>query len=303
MQHDPCQAYLASLTSPKSIRVARASLNAFARCHGCESHETFCWSDLSAGHIAHFNQQQISEGKSPNTINMRLSLLKSVAQQARLLHIISADEHERIKAIKRIKGRREPAGRFIEDDEFRYIIRSIKAQAEAEKPNPAIRRDLAILAVARYGGLRRTELALLDLEDCNWGDMSLRIKGKGNNRRDQALPEFVIDIISDWIDVRGEHHGPLFTRIRRHGIVTPDRLTDQGIYYIVTTMQERAGLEAVKPHDIRRTYCTSLLDEGNDLSVVSDLMGHADIRTTKIYDRRDATTRSRVARSQKNIFN
>lgn len=51
---------------------------------------------------------------------------------------------------------------------------------------------------------------------------------------------------------------------------------------------------AVVPHDFRAAYATSLLDSENDISVVADLLGHADIKTTKIYDRRGEKARKKA---------
>jgi integrase/recombinase XerD len=320
---DPCSSYLLSLSSDQSIRVAKSALNAFARSRGFNDYSSYPWGQLTADEISAFMVHERTRLKktgtsstlskkakgnqkeqriSPLTINTRLSIIKRVAHVARLQEVISEREYNRIKDIKRDKGTREPRGKVIDDNDFLQILTSLRKSKKKGQENPAALRDLAIFAVARYGGLRRTELASLDLEDCVWEQMSLRVRGKGNSYRIQPLLEAVIDLINDWIDVRGEHEGPLFTRIRRHGFITKERLTPQGIYHIITTVQENSEFKSIKPHDLRRTFCTQLLDEGVDLSMASKLMGHADMRTTQIYDMRDEKAKAETARNQRNVL-
>jgi len=71
----------------------------------------------------------------------------------------------------------------------------------------------------------------------------------------------------------------LFTRIYKGQIITTERLTDHGIYYIFDTRRQEAKIVTFTPHDLRRTFA-------GDLSTVQRLMGHANANTTSGYDRR-----------------
>lgn len=59
-----------------------------------------------------------------------------------------------------------------------------------------------------------------------------------------------------------------------------------GVYALLVSLAERAGLAHFTPHDLRRTYAGDMLDCGVDLKTVQDLMGHATPITTARYDRR-----------------
>lgn len=78
----------------------------------------------------------------------------------------------------------------------------------------------------------------------------------------------------------------MFTRIRRFDTLTYDRLTDQAVYHILQVRQKQAGIAKCGPHDLRRTFATAMLDNGEDLITVKDAMGHASVATTQQYDRR-----------------
>jgi site-specific recombinase XerD len=293
--------YLAGLTSRKSLRTALSSLKSFLKVQGHHDVNSYPWDTLSADKLKLFTQEQLEKDLQPATINTRLSILKKIAKENLLLGHLEIKDYERIRAVKRIKQiRTEPNGRFIEDEEFVQIAKDIR-KTEAENPASAAR-DLALLALSRYGGLRRSEIVSLNMDDCIWENCKLRVRGKGRRDRSQPLPSYVMDFVSDWIDQRGEWDGPLFVRIRRHSSLSHDRLTDQGVYYVITQMQKRLGLRHLTPHDLRRTYCTALLDDGADLSLVSDLMGHADLSTTKIYDRRKDSAKAEVVNQQKNLL-
>ncbi len=116
--------------------------------------------------------------------------------------------------------------------------------------------------------------------------MKLTIKGKGNKERVNPLNNRVIDIIETWLDERGRSAGPIFVRILKGGKITALPMTDKTVYNIIIRRYQECGLKRLTPHDLRRTFATALLENGEDFFVVQDLMGHASIETTKRYDKR-----------------
>jgi integrase len=92
--------------------------------------------------------------------------------------------------------------------------------------------------------------------------------------------------IKDWLTVRGDNPGALFVPVRRHGERAGMQLSTQAIYNILRKRAEQAGVQAVSPHDLRRTLITHLLARGVDLVTVSRIAGHASVTTTAHYDRR-----------------
>jgi len=148
-------------------------------------------------------------------------------------------------------------------------------------------RDAAIIALLKIAGLRRAEVAALHLADFNRTTQTLTVQGKRNKTRTVPIEDKgALDALSDWLYLRGEGAGALFTRIRKGGTILADGLSDQAIYSMLKKRGAEAGLSAFTPHDIRRTFAGDLLDAGVDLVTVQKLMGHSDANTTAGYDRR-----------------
>ncbi|HDW2768016.1 TPA: tyrosine-type recombinase/integrase, partial [Klebsiella pneumoniae] len=136
-------------------------------------------------------------------------------------------------------------------------------------------------------GLRRSEIVALDMGSMIYKDRALKVLGKGNKERMAYVPGGAWKRLDKWVEeVRGTHEGPLFPRIRRFDDVTGERMSDQAIYHILETRRVEAGLEMFAPHDLRRTFASSMLDNGEDIVTVKDAMGHSSIATTQKYDRR-----------------
>lgn len=74
--------------------------------------------------------------------------------------------------------------------------------------------------------------------------------------------------------------------VRKGGRVVRERLSPQSVLRVCEKRAREAGVEGFMPHDLRRTYISTLLDRGADLSMASELAGHASPTTTKRYDRR-----------------
>jgi site-specific recombinase XerC len=73
------------------------------------------------------------------------------------------------------------------------------------------------------------------------------------------------------------------------------RLTCQSVYRILNRRASQAGIAALSPHDVRRTTATHLLERGVDLAVVQRMLGHKQLSTTIIYDKRGEKAKKKAA--------
>jgi integrase len=103
--------------------------------------------------------------------------------------------------------------------------------------------------------------------------------------------------VEAWLQVRGEKAGPLFCPIRQTGEIRLRRLGGESVAYILRRRQEQCGSATFTPHDLRRTFVSTLLEAGVDTFTVQKLAGHADPTTTARYDRRGETAKRRAAQS------
>ena len=140
--------------------------------------------------------------------------------------------------------------------------------------------DTTITAVAIGGGLRRAELARLELEHYRDGVVTVH-KGKRNKTRVVPLPQGAQAALNDWIAVRGDWPGPIFTRILRGDHIQRVGLTAHAIQLIIDARRQAANVAPFTPHDLRRTFAGDLLDANVDISTVQKLLGHSSPATTR----------------------
>lgn len=95
-----------------------------------------------------------------------------------------------------------------------------------------------------------------------------------------------------WLELRGDSPGPFFCPIDRVGTLRlPKAMTGEAIRQLLERRRVAAGLAAMSPHDLRRTYASDLAD----LPAVQQLLGHASPATTSRYDRRGDRARRAAA--------
>jgi len=92
-------------------------------------------------------------------------------------------------------------------------------------------------------------------------------------------------VISDWIKLT-DGSGPIFRQIR-NGKLTSDAIHYYEIYRLIKDRSAQSIGESVTPHDLRRTFVTTLLSANIDLNTVRQAAGHQSIQTTAIYDFRN----------------
>tara|TARA_B110000881_G_C18572107_1_gene516205 strand:- start:71 stop:958 length:888 start_codon:yes stop_codon:yes gene_type:complete len=146
------------------------------------------------------------------------------------------------------------------------------------------KRDLALLELFYASGLRLSEICGARLEYFDQEDHFLRITGKGNKTRLvpvggralKALDNYLTGERSNLVTKKTSSH--IFLSVRG-GPLSPDRVRQ-----IVKDRAQQAGIEQnIYPHLLRHCFATHLLENGADLRVIQELLGHADIATTQIY--------------------
>lgn len=294
---NPASAYILSLNSPRSRQTMASFLNIMARILGATGAESCSWGSLRRHHVMGITEMLRDSGRATATVNTCLSALKGVAKEAWMLKLMDVESFQHIQAVRNLRGSRLPRGRALKTEEIRMLFSACEADSTYLGP-----RDAALLAVILGCGLRRSEAVGLSLSDIVTDERALRVLGKGNKERLAYMPAGTWQRVQLWIEqVRGEVPGALFTRIRRFDTLTYDRLTDQAVYHILQVRQRLAGIEQCAPHDLRRTFATAMLDNGEDLITVKDAMGHASVTTTQQYDRR-GEERLRSARDRLNLL-
>jgi site-specific recombinase XerD len=251
------------------------------------------WRELRYEHVAAIRAKLEEQGKAPATINATLSALRGVASAAFNLGQISAENYQRLRSIKPVRGDRLPAGRALSAGELSALM-----GACATDSGPAGVRDAALIGVLYCAGLRRAEIAALDVSDCTMdeGAAELKVRGKGNKERIAYLDNGARDALEDWLQLRGELPGPLFVPINKGGRVLHQQLSEQAVYNTLRKRAKQAGVKEPSPHDLRRSFISDLLDAGADIATVQKLAGHSQVTTTAKYDRRGEHAKRRAVK-------
>lgn len=157
-------------------------------------------------------------------------------------------------------------------------VDALLAQPNPEDPIGA--RDRAILELLYATGMRVSELCSLHLTDLS--DTFVKVRGKGKKERIIPVGKKAIAAVDHYLlHYRGEvtdPTGPLFANARGEPI---DRIT---VWNRVKFYAKKAGIsKSVSPHTLRHSFATHLLENGADLRLIQDMLGHEDIGTTDRY--------------------
>ena len=174
-----------------------------------------------------------------------------------------------------------------------------KLFASIETSNVVGLRDRAIIGILIYTAARRGAVSKLTRGDFYYAaeQWVLRFQEKGGKTREIPVRHDLQAFITDYIDQLG-HTGdeaPLFpTAYRKTKTLTKNPMSGDDIGHMVKRRIKDAGLpKNLSPHSFRATTATDLINQGVPLEDVQHLLGHADARTTKLYDR----TRRKVTRN------
>lgn len=291
---NPAAVYLAGL-APSGRRSMASALGSVARLAGFADWETMPWASLRYEHVTALRTALEEQGLAPASVNRALSAIRGVMAAAWHAGQITAEELAHIRAVKGVTASALPAGRAIPSGELAAMMRAC-----AEDPTPAGVRDGAIVALAYSAGLRRAEIAALEVGGLVADDgqtITVRLVGKRRKEREVPIANGAAAALRDWLTVRGRDPGPLFWSGRSGGHLNRGRgMSAQAIRDIIDRRAKQAGVAApVRPHDLRRSFVTDLLEAGVDIATVAKMAGHESVTTTQRYDRRGEEAKRKAA--------
>jgi site-specific recombinase XerD len=268
-------AVLNSLTSPASRRVYEYAIDQFTSWYCSEPRLAF-----NRIVVVRYRMHLESRGLAANTINQQLAAVRRLAHEAADSGLLSP---ELAAGISRVKGMKQLGFR---SGNWLTVEQSSQVLGLAAGASLRAKRDYAMLAMLFGCGLRRSELVGLQVDDVqmrqgHWAIVDLI--GKGGHIRTVPIPGWVKAALDQWAAEAGIMQGRIFRAIARVGKVWGKGVSQNVVWYVVKTCCERAGLQHIAPHDLRRTCAKLCHSSGGELEQIQFLLGHASVQTTERY--------------------
>lgn len=274
--------WFANIDNPRTRRAYQNDLEDFCSFVGLTGADEF--RVVTRAHVLAWRAQLETRGLAGATIRRKLAALASLFD-----HLL---ENNAVAGGNPVHGVKRPK---IETNEGKTpALGDDQAKSLLDAPDTATVkgvRDRAILAVLLYHGLRREEAARLTMSDLveRRGIRHLRVHGKGRKIRFLPLHPVAAERIYAYLErdsVRDTSSGPLFRSVR--GKTTGAGVTANGLYTVVAYWARIAGIDVagLGVHGLRATAATNALEHDADIAKVQMWLGHANISTTRLYDRR-----------------
>lgn len=159
--------------------------------------------------------------------------------------------------------------------------------------------DKVIVELLYACGLRVSELTALPVKAIDMGGGYIRVLGKGGKERLIPLGNVSVMVVRKYLSETGlQGEDPLLVTFEGKGSLFKTPLNRREIWKRVRDMKQIIGRE-VSPHTFRHSFATHLLENGADLRVVQELLGHSDISTTQIYTQ---ISKRHVKLAHRNVF-
>jgi integrase/recombinase XerD len=274
--------WFANISNRSTRRAYENAIKDFMRFTGIRRPEEF--RTVTRAHVIAWRDDLVRRGLTGMTVRHRLSSLSSLFEY---LCDKNAVTHNPVKGVRRPKVEgyegKTPA---LGDHQARKLLvapndRSVKGM-----------RDRAILATLLYHALRREELCKLRVKDFKHerrGVAHLKVSGKGGKTRYIPLHPAASGLILEYLQAVGNENddaGALFRPVRNNATGTLENaITPDGVYRLVRHYSALLGFD-IGAHALRATAATNALDHHADIAKVQEWLGHANISTTRLYDRR-----------------
>lgn len=162
-------------------------------------------------------------------------------------------------------------------------LEEISKLLDVEIKSPYDARNKAILELLYSSGIRISELCNMQTSNYNSYECIIRLIGKGSKERIIPLGDYAISVLEDYIN----NYRPKINKKNINSIFINNRgdaVSRQFIFKVIKKECLKKGIRKnVSPHTLRHTFATHLLQNGADLRIIQELLGHENISTTQIY--------------------
>lgn len=177
-------------------------------------------------------------------------------------------------------SRRRRLPGFLRPNEIESLLAA--AQAESDRSRSprrklAARRNVLMIHVGLYMGLRVSEICKLRVEDLDFeSGIALIAHAKGDRDRTVPVQAKLRALLVEWLGER--RTGPVFPG------PAGKKLTTRAVQFVVSRLARLAKIPRhVKTHTLRHSFATALLERGATIRQVQELLGHSSVATTEIY--------------------
>lgn len=229
--------------------------------------------DLNDEFIDNFIYEQSLNDLKSSTISRRISTIKN-------FFLFLENEKIATNLVKEVilpkKEKHIPT--FLSIDEIKNLL------SVFDETKPTEYRDKTMVLVMYSAGLRVSELINLEKRSINFEEKLITLKGKGNKERFVPLNFIALEYLNNYLSQN--KNNKVFSKSKYLFINKKDGkpLTRQYFFVELNKYAKRAGIDKkISPHTLRHSFATHLLENGADLRVVQELLGHSKIETTQIY--------------------
>lgn len=216
----------------------------------------------------------VDSGVSNRTVNRKISSLKSFYKFLIKIEAIEVSPLVKHKSLKVPKKLQIP----FSENEIAEVFDLLTISDDFESL-----RDLLLVELLYGTGMRRAELISLTIGSVDVSQKTIRVVGKRNKERIMPLLPNICNTIHRYLEKRDEiilrqSDAPLL--ITKNGV----KLYDTLVYRIINHYFSKTSNKIKKsPHIIRHSFATHMLNQGADLNIVKDLLGHASLASTQVY--------------------
>jgi site-specific recombinase XerD len=265
--------------SPNTIERYKRVLGAFVEFLGQQdSTSAITPQAVTKSAVITFLRRLGRNGKEPSGVvwNIRLACLRSFFGYLYREELVPENPAVKVEFAKPVQ--RDPV--YLTCTEYRQLLDTIKQIGH----NYYRDRDRAIVIALFHTGLRLSELVSLDIYQVDWPNEVFRgVRRKGGKVKDVPFNSEVTTALATWLKKRASLCVPnaeaaLFISDRR------TRIKARTVEQLFSRYSEKAGLgKKVTPHVLRHTTATELLRRGEDIRIVSEVLNHSNLNTTKRY--------------------
>ena len=161
---------------------------------------------------------------------------------------------------------------------FLYYNDLLEIINESSKDKDGVR-DRLIIEMLYATGVRVSELVNIKLSDIDFNNKRIVVCGKGNKERVVYYGDYAKEVLDKYLETHiRKDNNYLFLNSKG------EQITDGGIRYIIDNIMKKLSIKThVTPHVLRHTFATDMLNNGCDIKVVQELLGHSSLKATEIY--------------------